>query len=183
MEYDYQWVTLFLSQLWQNLSLFRRVFLDYALITWVKGRKDLFSGFLIGFGENLVWAFYTSTLELFSEPPRCRLPYVILHSTLLPVGLQIATFRDWQGLFHLRTLRYLNKTSHTDKNQSLKWYTALGMGVCYLIAVFASCFIGYLSPVCWAFYSVPAAVLGVGPYFFLARAGTCVPNRVPTRKY
>jgi len=55
-----------------------------------------------------------------------------------------------------------------EKNKSLTWYAALGMGVCYLIAVFVSCFIGFLSPVCWAFYSVLAALLAVGPYFWLA---------------
>ena len=55
-----------------------------------------------------------------------------------------------------------------EKNKYLTWYAALGMGVCYLIAVFASCFIGFFSPLCWAFYSVLAAVLAVGPYFGLA---------------
>ena len=55
-----------------------------------------------------------------------------------------------------------------EKNKYLTWYAALGMGVCYLIAVFASCFIGFVSPLCWAFYSVLAAVLAVGPYFWLA---------------
>lgn len=55
-----------------------------------------------------------------------------------------------------------------EKNKSLIWYSALGMGVCYLIAVFASCFIGFLSPVCWAFYSVLAAILAAGLYFWLA---------------
>jgi len=55
-----------------------------------------------------------------------------------------------------------------EKNKSLTWYAALGMGVCYLIAVFASCFIGFLSPVCWAFYSILAALLAAGPYFWLA---------------
>lgn len=55
-----------------------------------------------------------------------------------------------------------------ERSKSLTWYAALGMGVCYLVAVFASCFIGFISPVCWAFYSVLAAVLAVGPFFWLA---------------
>ena len=55
-----------------------------------------------------------------------------------------------------------------EKHKSLIWYAALGMGLCYLIAVFASCFIGFLSPFCWAFYPVLAAVLAVGPFFWLA---------------
>lgn len=55
-----------------------------------------------------------------------------------------------------------------EKNKTLTWYAALGMGVCYLIAVFASCFIGFLSPVCWAFFAVSAAILAVGPFLWLA---------------
>ena len=55
-----------------------------------------------------------------------------------------------------------------EKNKSLTWYAALGVGVCYLVAVFASCFIGFLSPVCWAFFSVLAALLAVGPYYWIS---------------
>ena len=47
------------------------------------------------------------------------------------------------------------------------WYW-LGMGLLYFIAVFASCFIGFIHPVCWAYYSVLAAILAAGPYFWLA---------------
>jgi len=42
------------------------------------------------------------------------------------------------------------------------------MGLLYLIFVFASCFIGFLHPVCWAYFSVLAALLAAGPYFWLA---------------
>ena len=38
----------------------------------------------------------------------------------------------------------------------------------YLLFVFASCFIGFLHPACWAYFSVLAAILAVGPYFWLA---------------
>lgn len=55
-----------------------------------------------------------------------------------------------------------------EKNKSLTWYAALGVGVCYLGAVFASCFIGFLSPACWAFFSVLAALLAVGPYYWIS---------------
>lgn len=42
------------------------------------------------------------------------------------------------------------------------------MGLLYLVFVFASCFIGFLHPACWAYFSVLAAILAVGPYFWLA---------------
>jgi len=54
------------------------------------------------------------------------------------------------------------------KTISMKWWQALGMGLLYLASVFASCFIGFLHPVCWAYYSVLAALLAAWPYFWLA---------------
>ena len=42
------------------------------------------------------------------------------------------------------------------------------MGLLYLAFVFASCFIGFLHPMCWAYFSVLAALLAAGPYFWLA---------------
>lgn len=50
----------------------------------------------------------------------------------------------------------------------IKWWQVLGMGLIYLVFVFASCFIGYLHPVCWAYFSVLAAILAAGPYYWLA---------------
>ena len=47
-------------------------------------------------------------------------------------------------------------------------WAAIGVALLYLIFVFASCFIGFLHPVCWAYFSVVAAILGAGPYFWLA---------------
>ena len=54
-----------------------------------------------------------------------------------------------------------------EKN-SFKWWQILCMGLLYLVFVFASCFIGFLHPACWAYFSVLAAILAVGPYFWLA---------------
>ncbi|MCR4860046.1 MAG: MptD family putative ECF transporter S component [Bacteroidales bacterium] len=54
-----------------------------------------------------------------------------------------------------------------DKN-SLKWWQVPAMGLLYLVFVFASCFIGFLHPVCWAYFSVLAALVAAGPYFWLA---------------
>ena len=54
------------------------------------------------------------------------------------------------------------------ENSSCNWWQILGMGLLYLIFVFASCFIGFLHPVCWAYFSVLAAFLAAGPYFWLA---------------
>ncbi|MBO5563046.1 MAG: MptD family putative ECF transporter S component [Bacteroidales bacterium] len=50
----------------------------------------------------------------------------------------------------------------------VKWWRILGMGLLYLFFVFASCFAGFLHPVCWAYFSVLAAILASGPYFWLA---------------
>ena len=47
-------------------------------------------------------------------------------------------------------------------------WAAIGVALLYLLLVFASCFIGFLHPVCWAYFSVLAAILAVGPYFWLA---------------
>ena len=54
-----------------------------------------------------------------------------------------------------------------DKNV-VKWWQIIGMGLLYLFFVFASCFAGFLHPVCWAYFSVLAAILASGPYFWLA---------------
>ncbi len=54
------------------------------------------------------------------------------------------------------------------KNKKINPWAAAGMAVLYLVLVFASCFVGFLHPVCWAYFSVVAALLGVGPYFWLA---------------
>ena len=45
------------------------------------------------------------------------------------------------------------------ENSKYKWWQILGMGLLYLVFVFASCFIGFLHPVCWAYFSVLAAFL------------------------
>jgi hypothetical protein len=52
--------------------------------------------------------------------------------------------------------------------KALTWWSVLGMGLLYVALVLASSFIGYLHPVCWAFYTVLAALLAVGPYHWLA---------------
>ena len=54
-----------------------------------------------------------------------------------------------------------------EKN-SLKWYSALGMGLLYFVFVLAGSCTGFLHPVCWAFFSVTTALLAVGPYYWLA---------------
>jgi hypothetical protein len=54
------------------------------------------------------------------------------------------------------------------EKSSFKWWQILCMGLLYLVFVFASCFIGFLHPVCWAYFSVLAAFLAAGPYFWLA---------------
>ena len=54
------------------------------------------------------------------------------------------------------------------ENSKYKWWQILGMGLLYLVFVFASCFIGFLHPVCWAYFSVLAAFLAAGPCFWLA---------------
>lgn len=54
-----------------------------------------------------------------------------------------------------------------EKN-SFKWWQILGMGLLYVVLVLAASFIGFASPVCWAFYSVLAALLAVGPFYWLA---------------
>lgn len=54
------------------------------------------------------------------------------------------------------------------EKSSFKWWQILCMGLLYLVFVFVSCFIGFLHPACWAYFSVLAAILAVGPYFWLA---------------
>lgn len=54
------------------------------------------------------------------------------------------------------------------ENNSLKWYSALGMGLLYMATVFAACFFGLIGPVFWAFFPVVAALLGSGAYFWLS---------------
>ena len=54
------------------------------------------------------------------------------------------------------------------EKKSLKWWQVLGMGLLYVALVLAASFIGYAHPACWAFYTVLAALLAVGPYHWLA---------------
>ena len=54
------------------------------------------------------------------------------------------------------------------ERNSLKWYSVLGMGLLYMVMVFAACFFGFIGPECWAFFPVVAALLGSGAYFWLA---------------
>ena len=54
------------------------------------------------------------------------------------------------------------------EKKSLKWYSALGMGLLYMAMVFAACFFGFIGPACWTFFPVIAALLGAGAYFWLA---------------
>ena len=53
-------------------------------------------------------------------------------------------------------------------NKKLNPLAAIGVALLYLLFVFASCFIGFLHPACWAYFSVLAAFLAVGLYFWLA---------------
>ena len=53
-------------------------------------------------------------------------------------------------------------------NKKLNPWAAIGVALLYFLFVFASCFIGFLHPACWAYFSVLAAMLAVGPYFWLA---------------
>jgi len=54
------------------------------------------------------------------------------------------------------------------EKKSLKWWQALGMGLLYVVLVLAASFTGFAHPVCWAYFTVLAALLGVGPYYWLA---------------
>ena len=42
------------------------------------------------------------------------------------------------------------------------------MGLLYVVLVLAASFIGFAHPVCWAYYTVLAALLAVGPFYWLA---------------
>ncbi len=42
------------------------------------------------------------------------------------------------------------------------------MGLLYVALVLAASFIGFVHPICWAYYAVPAALLAVWPYYWLA---------------
>ena len=53
------------------------------------------------------------------------------------------------------------------KNELNIW-TAIGLEVLYVVCVFLSCFAGFIHPVCWAYFTVLAAILAVGPYYLLA---------------
>ena len=54
------------------------------------------------------------------------------------------------------------------EKKSLKWWQILGMGLLYVALVLAASFIGFAHPACWAYYSVLAALLAVGPFYWLA---------------
>ena len=57
---------------------------------------------------------------------------------------------------------------YLDMKKILTWWSVLGMGLLYVTLVLASSFIGFLHPICWAFYTVLAALFAVGPYHWLA---------------
>ena len=52
--------------------------------------------------------------------------------------------------------------------KSLKWWQVLGMGLLYVALVLTVSFIGFAHPVCGAYFTVPAALLAVWPYYWLA---------------
>ena len=54
------------------------------------------------------------------------------------------------------------------EKKTLKWWPVLGMGLLYVALVLAASFIGFAHPVCWAYYTVLAALLAVGPFYWLA---------------
>ena len=54
------------------------------------------------------------------------------------------------------------------EKKSLKWWQVLGMGLLYVALVLAASFIGFVHPVCWAYYTVLAALLAVWPFYWLA---------------
>ena len=53
-------------------------------------------------------------------------------------------------------------------NKNLSLWAAVGFAILYVVCVFLSCFAGFINPVCWAYFTVLAAILAVGPYFLLA---------------
>ena len=59
-------------------------------------------------------------------------------------------------------------TKSIAMNNKLNPWAAIGVALLYFLFVFASCFIGFLHPACWAYFSVLAAILALGPYFWLA---------------
>ncbi len=54
------------------------------------------------------------------------------------------------------------------EKKAITWWQFLGMGLLYIILVLAASFTGFLSPTCWAYYSVLAALLAVGPYYWIS---------------
>lgn len=52
--------------------------------------------------------------------------------------------------------------------KKLNPWAAVGVALLYVVLVLAASFIGYLSPVCWAYYTVLASLLAVGPFYWLA---------------
>ena len=54
------------------------------------------------------------------------------------------------------------------EKKSLKWWQILGMGLLYVALVLAASFIGFAHPVCWAYYTVLAALLAAWPFYWLA---------------
>lgn len=54
------------------------------------------------------------------------------------------------------------------EKKTITWWQFLCMGLLYIVLVLAASFTGYLNPTCWAYYSVPAALLAVGPYYWLS---------------
>ncbi len=54
------------------------------------------------------------------------------------------------------------------EKKTLKWWQVLGMGLLYVALVLAASFLGFVHPVCWAYFTVLAALLAVWPYYWLA---------------
>lgn len=48
------------------------------------------------------------------------------------------------------------------EKKTITWWQFLCMGLLYIVLVLAASFTGYLNPTCWAYYSVPAALLAAG---------------------
>ena len=50
----------------------------------------------------------------------------------------------------------------------INYLKILGIAVLYVVTVFATAFLGYLSPFAWVFFSVIAALLGAFSYYLIA---------------
>ena len=52
--------------------------------------------------------------------------------------------------------------------KKINYLPLLGFAVLYVVSVFATAFLGYLSPFAWVFFPVIAALLGSFSYYLLA---------------